>query len=364
MHGPRRRRRARDDSVDEAAVRAANRAFYDAFEARDLDAMSDVWEHDDRVVLHPPRLAHPARLGRRVGVVVRALRRARARCSSSSPNEVVSVAGDAAWVTVDENLISADGGGTVAAVNLFLRDGRAVAAASPTTARRWRPRPDATAAHYPAATVQEAPPTDGRTLRSLRTREAIVDATIGLLEEGDLRPTAPRVAERAKVSVRSVFQHFDDLERLHAAVAERLVERVAVLVAPGAGRPARSTCASTASCTSGRSCSRPSRRSAGRPTSTARSPPRSPPASATARRSCARSWCVTFEPELAAAGADRDDLLDCLDAALSWATWEGLRAGLGPQPARRRAGGAPPGRRRAAAERRLSPSAGRAGARR
>jgi len=80
--------------------------------------------------------------------------------------------------------------------------------------------------------VQEAPPTDGRTLRSLRTREAIVDATIGLLEDGDLRPTAPRVADRASVSVRSVFQHFDDLETLHAAVAERLVERVALLVLP------------------------------------------------------------------------------------------------------------------------------------
>src|SRR3546814_14449175 len=58
------------------------------------------------------------------------------------------------------------------------------------------------------------------------------DATISLIDEGDLRPTAPRVAERAGVSVRSVFQHFDDLESLHAAVAERLVERVAVLVVP------------------------------------------------------------------------------------------------------------------------------------
>ena len=34
------------------------------------------------------------------------------------------------------------------------------------------------------------------------------------------------------MSVRSVFQHFDDLETLHASVAERLVDRVAVLVLP------------------------------------------------------------------------------------------------------------------------------------
>jgi TetR/AcrR family transcriptional regulator, regulator of autoinduction and epiphytic fitness len=79
--------------------------------------------------------------------------------------------------------------------------------------------------------VQEAP-RDGRTARALRTREAIVDATIQLLEAGDLRPTAPRIAEQAHVSVRSVFQHFADLEALHTAVAERLVERVAVLVVP------------------------------------------------------------------------------------------------------------------------------------
>jgi TetR/AcrR family transcriptional regulator, regulator of autoinduction and epiphytic fitness len=78
----------------------------------------------------------------------------------------------------------------------------------------------------------EAGHQDGRTARALRTRETIVDATIQLLEAGDLRPTAPRIAEQGGVSVRSVFQHFADLESLHAAVAERLVERVAVLVIP------------------------------------------------------------------------------------------------------------------------------------
>jgi AcrR family transcriptional regulator len=63
----------------------------------------------------------------------------------------------------------------------------------------------------------------------LRTREAIVDASIALVDEGDLRPTAPRIAERAKVSVRSVFQHFDDLEGLYSAVGDRLVERLSHL---------------------------------------------------------------------------------------------------------------------------------------
>lgn len=75
-------------------------------------------------------------------------------------------------------------------------------------------------------------PIDGRTARSHRTRDALVDATIELVEEGDLRPTAPRVAERAGVSVRSVFQHFDDLETLFAAVGARVTDRLVDLVEP------------------------------------------------------------------------------------------------------------------------------------
>lgn len=73
---------------------------------------------------------------------------------------------------------------------------------------------------------------DGRTARAVRTRDALVDATIALVEEGDLRPTAPRIAEQAGVSVRSVFQHFDDLETLFGAVGARMVQRLAELVRP------------------------------------------------------------------------------------------------------------------------------------
>ena len=35
-------------------VRAANQAFYDAHERRDIDAMRTVWEHSDRVVCTHP----------------------------------------------------------------------------------------------------------------------------------------------------------------------------------------------------------------------------------------------------------------------------------------------------------------------
>ena len=67
---------------------------------------------------------------------------------------------------------------------------------------------------------------DGRTIRAERTRQALVDALFALLDEGELRPTAERIAKRAGVSERSVFQHFPDREALFEAVARQQYERV------------------------------------------------------------------------------------------------------------------------------------------
>jgi len=66
---------------------------------------------------------------------------------------------------------------------------------------------------------------DGRTARAERTRRAIVDAHLELLNEGDLRPTGERIAERAGVSLRALWTNFKDMERLFAATGERLMER-------------------------------------------------------------------------------------------------------------------------------------------
>lgn len=70
---------------------------------------------------------------------------------------------------------------------------------------------------------------DGRRARSAKTREAIVDATLSLLAEGELQPPTARIAERAGISVRSVFQHFADLEDLFLAVTDKHTNRVAEL---------------------------------------------------------------------------------------------------------------------------------------
>lgn len=110
------------DSPDEAAVRAANQRFYAAFEARDLDVMSDVWEHSDRVACTHPGWRTLHGWGAVSGSWF-ALFGGPQHLSFILTNEVVAVDGDTAWVTVDENLINAEGSATVAALNLFRREG-------------------------------------------------------------------------------------------------------------------------------------------------------------------------------------------------------------------------------------------------
>jgi TetR/AcrR family transcriptional regulator, regulator of autoinduction and epiphytic fitness len=72
--------------------------------------------------------------------------------------------------------------------------------------------------------------TDGRSARAARTRDAVVEALLSLLDDGNFRPTARQVAERAGVSLRSVYVHFDDLEDLFTAAAHRHFERVRDLI--------------------------------------------------------------------------------------------------------------------------------------
>ena len=73
---------------------------------------------------------------------------------------------------------------------------------------------------------------DGRTVRAERTRQALVDAMLDLLYEGDLQPTAERIATRAGVSERSVFQHFADREALYQVVAMQQFERIMPTLRP------------------------------------------------------------------------------------------------------------------------------------
>jgi AcrR family transcriptional regulator len=67
---------------------------------------------------------------------------------------------------------------------------------------------------------------DGRKARSQRTRAAVAEAMLDCLEEGLLRPSAKQVAERAGVSSRAVFRHFDNMEALLEETAQLQMERV------------------------------------------------------------------------------------------------------------------------------------------
>lgn len=70
---------------------------------------------------------------------------------------------------------------------------------------------------------------DGRNARAERTHTAVIEAFLDLLYEGDLRPSTERVAKRAGVSERTVFQHFRDRESLYSAVSALQAERILAL---------------------------------------------------------------------------------------------------------------------------------------
>jgi AcrR family transcriptional regulator len=62
------------------------------------------------------------------------------------------------------------------------------------------------------------PRMDGRASRTQRSRAAICDACLDLIQEGVLQPSADQIAERSGLSRRSVFNHFKDLGELYDAV--------------------------------------------------------------------------------------------------------------------------------------------------
>jgi len=71
---------------------------------------------------------------------------------------------------------------------------------------------------------------DGRQSRTARSRRAICEACLDLVQEGALQPSADQVAERAGVSRRSIFNHFADLAELYDAVVEVGMQRCAPLL--------------------------------------------------------------------------------------------------------------------------------------
>jgi len=207
---------------------------------------------------------------------------------------------------------------------------------------RTRHRGDLTVGHYgdPAVDLDPAAPdgepADGRTARSHRTRRAIIDAMRSLHAEGDLRPTALRIAERAGVSLRTVWQQFDDREALLLEAVRRdrdilrsLLDRI---------EPDRPLAARVEAFIGQRS------RVLEEMTPTWRAARIYEPFSDELKTD--RKWKtdrgrreleVVFAPELAQLDKERHDrLLDALHAICLWPFWESLRTDLGLSPARAR----------------------------
>jgi AcrR family transcriptional regulator len=61
---------------------------------------------------------------------------------------------------------------------------------------------------------------DGRNRRAAETRRKIIAAAKAMIAETSTAPTVVAVAKRADVSVRSVFQHFGDVESLFVTVMD------------------------------------------------------------------------------------------------------------------------------------------------
>jgi TetR/AcrR family transcriptional regulator of autoinduction and epiphytic fitness len=84
--------------------------------------------------------------------------------------------------------------------------------------------------------------TDGRIARGERTREAIVAAHTALLLDGILKPTGKLIAERADISLRTLWSNFGDLEALLVETTRHWLDADAALhvdIDPAAPLPDR-----------------------------------------------------------------------------------------------------------------------------
>lgn len=78
---------------------------------------------------------------------------------------------------------------------------------------------------------------DGRNRRAVETRRKVIAAAKAMIMETSTAPTVVAVAKRADVSVRSVFQHFGDVESLFVTVMDAIRQDIVVPPPGPSGRP-------------------------------------------------------------------------------------------------------------------------------
>lgn len=75
-------------------------------------------------------------------------------------------------------------------------------------------------------------PTDGRVRRKQGARQRTVAAALELLGEGNIRPTAEQIADRAGLGRRTVFRQFNAMEDLFREIVTELAKQYTVLNDP------------------------------------------------------------------------------------------------------------------------------------
>ncbi len=173
---------------------------------------------------------------------------------------------------------------------------------------------------------------DGRRARGERTRLRVLDALLALVEEGELRPTAQEVAERAGVALRTVYHHFEDVEALRRTALDlQLSRHREMLLEINADQPLEARIMTV---------TRQLRRLFEAITPIRRAvlfDEHASPGMAqgvSEIRQLRRQFLEhAFATELHGCAAEGRVLLDAIDAATSWPSWHHVRSALGRPPA-------------------------------
>lgn len=187
---------------------------------------------------------------------------------------------------------------------------------------------------HAAPEIPDAPRIDGRNLRAESTRRKIIHGARALVEEQGRLPKVADVARRSDVSVRSVFQHYQDVETLFLAVVDAIADDLDHVPTD-----------IDASGSLGERVRRLSERQAAvyervMPAVLASRQLNPPPAAlverAERRRAVLRQQLETiFHPELASlTSSTRTETIDALLAVAEWDCWIGLRQRQGMLPDR------------------------------
>ncbi|MGD0084064.1 MAG: hypothetical protein ABSD78_12825 [Acidimicrobiales bacterium] len=167
---------------------------------------------------------------------------------------------------------------------------------------------------------------DGRRLRAERNRAAVVQAVLAIIKQqgGGHFPSAGEVAVRARVSERTVFRHFADLDSLFLAAAALQRPVLTTYLAPRPDAPELDK--RIAGLVKLRSKLyeeiAPVRRIAVRLATRHQTLANQV---GEANRAARLQAAAVFAPELVRAGRAKSTLLDELDLILSWAAWDNLR---------------------------------------